>query len=422
MILITGALVMTNDGFIPTDVLIDGDIVSSLGAMTPPPGARVIEAEGMVLGPGLVDIHVHFREPGETWKEDIRTGSEAAAAGGFTAVVTMPNTLPAVDTPDLAAEIQAIGRRTGMVEVAVAGAITEGRLGENLADITGMYQSGVRIFSDDGNAVADAALLGEAMNLAADLPGAIIAQHAEDAAATHGGLMHEGEVSRALGIAGLPVGAETGVIQRDIGLATRTGAHLHVQHVSASDSVALIDAAKVAGVRVSAEVTPHHLTLTEDAVWSLDPNLKMYPPLRSATDRAALVDALKSGTIDAVATDHAPHTPGEKDVGFEKAPRGVIGLETAFPLVLESLGGDLGLTFERMSIAPAHLAGLSRQGHRVAPGRPANLVLVDPLANWSVARFRSKSSNSPFAGRMLTGKVMATIYDGQLVYEAERDG
>jgi dihydroorotase len=254
------------------------------------------------------------------------------------------------------------------------------------------------------------------MTYLSDFPGAIVAQHSEDKSIAGGGHLNEGAVSQLLGINGLPAVAEEVVIARDLVLAAETGARYHAQHISTKGSVELIRRAKEAGLPVTAEVTPHHLALSEDACQRLDPNTKMYPPLRSPDDVEAVRAALAAGEIDVVATDHAPHLPAEKDVPFEQAPRGIIGLETAFPLVLQGLDGDLEAVFRRMSIGPAAIAGIDRHGRFVEKGSPANLVLVDPFSSWTVSKFESKSSNSPLVGHVLQGKVIATIFEGDLVH------
>lgn len=412
MILIFNALVFTGQSMKQRDVLIEGETITEVGSISAPPGASVIDATGMVLGPGLVDLHVHFRQPGQEWKENIDSGSRAAVAGGYTAVVMMPNTIPAIDSEEIAREMIAIGRASGRLEIAVAGAITAGRQGESLSEIAGLHRAGVRIFSDDGDCVADGTLLREAMSLVARWPGALIAEHAEDISLTVGGHMHEGGVSAGHGIAGLPTRAEVDVVSRDIGLARETGARLHVQHLSASGSVDLVRDAKLEGLPVTAEVTPHHLSLTDHALSTLDPNLKMYPPLREESDQLALTEALVSGVIDIVATDHAPHAVEDKAVPFEDAPRGVIGLETAMPLVLEALGRNVAMMFDRMSVMPARLGGFERHGRPVASGEPANLVLFDPEGRVTPGKFQSKSSNSPFLGQSLRGRIVTTIYEG----------
>jgi dihydroorotase len=373
----------------------------------------------LVVGPGLVDIHVHFRDPGQTWKEDLETGSQAAAAGGFTAVVVMPNTIPAIDHPDLVKEITTRGGQLGVVELTVAGAVTAGRRGEQLADLGGMYREGVRLFSDDGDSVADEGLLRKAFTEIRGLSGATIAEHPEDKALSAGGHMHAGDVARLLEMDGLSASSEVAIVARDIELARETGGRLHLQHLSAAKSVDLVREAKQAGLAVTAEVTPHHLTLTEDDVAQLDTNYKMYPPLRARTDRATLVGALATGLIDVVATDHAPHTAEEKSQEFEAAPRGVVGLETALSIVLDALEGDFATLFHRMSVMPARIAGMPRQGHYVAADHPANLVVVDPESIFTVSDFKSRSANSPFLGRTLKGRAVITISEGLITHEGE---
>lgn len=407
-ITLANGTVFTPEGPVSADVIVDGGSVVEVGQHLDPRG-EVLDCSGAYVGPGFVDVHVHFREPGLEWKEDIASGSAAAAAGGFTAVVAMPNTDPATDSGHLARYIFERGKEVGLVDVVAAGAITLGRSGTHLAHLDELWNAGVRIFSDDGDAVADAGLLRMAMDYLADR-GGIIAEHAEDAGLTRDGHMHEGSVSSRLGMGGMPALAEESIVARDLRLVELTGCRYHVQHVSTAGTVDLVRRAKAAGLPVTAEATPHHLTLDHRAVETMDPAYKMYPPLRTPDDVDAVREALYDGTIDLVATDHAPHAAHEKDVPFEHAPRGIIGLETAAALVAGLL--DPVTLFERMSIAPARLAGLERHGWWVETGSPANLVVFDPTATWTVRRFRSKSQNSPFLGRDLTGAVRYTIFEG----------
>jgi dihydroorotase len=418
MIVIHNARVLRATGLEQTSVMIDGDTITSVGPDPEVNGARVIDAAGAWLGPGLVDLHVHLRDPGQTWKEDVESGARAASAGGFTAVVAMPNTEPPVDGgPSAIAAIER-ARAIDTIEIVVAGTMTRARAGSEMAGYDAMYEAGVRVFSDDGDAVPDAGLLRRAMGYLRDLPGAVVAEHAEDRSLAGDGHMHEGVMASSLGIAGLPGLAEDVIVARDIAIAADTRSRLHVQHVSTANSVEMIRRAREQGVAVTAEVTPHHLALDESALHGLDTNFKMYPPLRGADDRAALREALREGVIDAVATDHAPHSAAEKAVPFEEAPRGVIGLETAAAVVAShALGDDQAAFFDRMSIGPARIAGLDRQGARVEPGAPANVVLFDPERRWAPGPFVSKSQNSPFAGMELTGRVLATIYEGRISYE-----
>lgn len=414
MIVIRGGRVLSTDGWVEADVTIDGDRVTRIG-----PGAEgdeEIDARGCLVGPGFVDLHTHLREPGQTWKEDIASASAAAAAGGFTAVVAMPNTDPAIDSADLASLVAGRGASVGLTQVIPAAALTLGRAGDTPVDVGELYDAGVRIFTDDGDSVADPGTLRQVMKAVADLPYGVVAQHAEDAARTAGGHLNDGDVARRLGIGGLPADAETEVVARDLELVTETGVRYHCQHVSAQPTVELIRQAKRDGLRVTAEVTPHHLTFDETDTESLDTDFKMYPPLRTAADRIALVEGLRDGTIDAVATDHAPHSPQEKAVPFEQAPRGVIGLETAASAVWNALRHEDRL-FQVLSRAPAGIAGIEGQGIALSVGGPANVVVFDPSAEWVPTTFASKSSNSPYRGRRLTGVVRSTIYQGRIVHQ-----
>lgn len=417
MIVIDNARVLRATGIESASVVIDGDSVLSIGPPGDRNGAQVIDAGGAWLGPGLVDLHVHFRDPGQTWKEDIGSGARSAAAGGFTAVVTMPNTIPPIDSGPTAIAAMERADSQKEVHIMVAGALTMGRGGMVMADLDAMYEAGIRIFTDDGDTVSDAGLLRRIMRYLADLPGTVVADHAEDASLSSGGHLHDGSMAALHGVSGSPGVAEDVIVARDLVLARDTGARLHVQHVSTASAVDLIREAKATGVRVTAEVTPHHLALDDDSLDRLDPNFKMYPPLRSPLDRKAVAEALRHGVIDAVATDHAPHSEAEKAVPFEEAPRGVIGLETAAALTCTALGGDQAVFFDRMSTAPARIAGLARHGQSIEPGSPANLVLFDPLRTWSPEVFASKSRNSPFVGRELVGKVMVTLHEGRITYE-----
>jgi dihydroorotase len=417
MIVIRNARALRSSVIEQTTVVIDGDTIQAVGGDPQVNGARVIDADGAWLGPGLVDLHVHFRDPGQTWKEDMETGAHAAATGGFTAVVAMPNTEPPIDGGDRAMAAIERARAIGTLDLRVAGCLTRGRAGKEMADYDAMYAAGVRVFSDDGDAVPEAGLLWRIMAYLRDLPGAVVAEHSEDRSLAGHGHLHDGVTAAVHGIEGLPGLAEDVVVARDLEVARATGAHVHVQHVSTSNAVELIRRARDQGVAVTAEVTPHHLVLDESALEGLDPNLKMYPPLRSADDRAAVAMALGQGVIDAVATDHAPHSVAEKMVPFEEAPRGVIGLETAAAVVSSALGHDQAVFFDRLSVAPARIAGLNRQGIAVEPGSPANLMLFAPERRWTPGVFASRSENSPFTGVELTGRVMATIYEGQISYE-----
>ncbi len=420
MIVVSGARTLTSEGWKTCDVAVGGETVVAVGEVVPGPDDVVIDGAGKVLGPGFVDLHTHLRDPGQTWKEDMVTGTRSAARGGFTAVLAMPNTEPAVDSGELVRRCQRRATDSGVVEVGISGALSLGRAGTEMAHLDEMYDEGVRVFTDDGDTLADGGLLRRIMMYLSDRGDAVIAQHAEDRAIAGNGHMHEGARSQTHGLVGLPASAEVAVIARDLALVAETGARYHVQHISTARGVALVRRAKEEGLKVTAEVTPHHLILSEGDLVTLDSNLKMYPPLRSSADREALVGGLRDGVIDAVATDHAPHTASEKDVPFEVAPRGVIGLETAFPAALAALNGDLDLVFDRMSIAPARIGRFGAHGQNVSEGSPANLVLVDPDQSWVVGDFASRSKNSPFSGKELKGRVVATIVNGGLVHGGGR--
>jgi dihydroorotase len=415
MIGIRNGRVLTADGVVETDVLIDGDRVGQIGGTFD--ADYNLDVAGGWVGPGLVDLHVHFREPGQEWKEDIESGSRAAAAGGFTAVITMPNTDPPIDAGHRVRYVIERGRQVGLCEVVPAGAITMGRSGEALAHLDEMWAAGARVFTDDGSSVEDSGLLRLAMEYVAER-GGLVAQHAEDVSLSRGGHMHEGAVSSRLGIRGLPAAAEEVVIARDLALARLTGVRYHAQHVSTAGSIELVQQARATGVSVTAEVTPHHLLLDHERVRSLDPAYKMYPPLRETSDVERLRVALTGGIIDAVASDHAPHAAFETEVAFEEAPRGVIGLETAASVVNSAVRLGQEVFFDRMSIAPARIGGLDQQGHRLFEGSPANVMIFDPEAAWTPTAFRSRSQNSPFAGTELRGRVIATIFAGRVTHRS----
>lgn len=416
MIVIRGGDVLTPSGWAQTDVGIDGTRVVEVGPGLK--GSMEIDAHGCFVGPGFVDLHTHLREPGQTWKEDIASGSAAAIAGGFTAITAMPNTDPPMDTRKVVESVLSIAATVDLIDVIPSAALTLGRSGALVTDVEDLYENGVRLFTDDGDSVTHAEVLSEVMERIAHLPGAFVAQHAEDVTMTGGGHMHAGDISRRLGIGGMPWEAETDVVRRDIEIAAKTGARYHCQHVSARATIEVIAAAKTAGLPVTAEVTPHHLTFDDDAVRSLDPNFKMYPPLRAIGDREALIAALASGVIDIVATDHAPHTPQEKSAPFTEAPRGVIGLETAAAAVWEAIP-DRDRFFECLSTGPARLLGLEDHGRMVEPGVTANLVVFDPGARWVPTSFVSKAANSPYRGREMRGRVSATMQRGRVAHSGE---
>jgi dihydroorotase len=379
-------------------------------------GAVDIDAAGSWVGPGFVDLHAHLREPGQEWKEDIASGSAAAAAGGFTAVVAMPNTDPAIDSGHLARFVSERGRSVGLVDVIPSGTLTLDRKGQSMSHIDELWDAGVRIFTDDGDSVADASLLRLVMEYLAQL-GGVVAQHAVDASLSRAGYMHEGFVSSRLGMFGIPRLADDVVIARDLALARMTGVRYHVQHLSTTGGVALVAMAKEEGLDVTAEVTPHHLMFTHDDVATTDSDFRMMPPLREEDDRQALIEGLLDGVIDAVATDHAPHAALEKEVPFEDAPNGVIGLEWAASVAAGVAGLDQATLFERMSIAPSRILGLSDHGMAIETGIEANLVVFDPSLVWTPTTSRSRSRNAPYLGRELTGAPTHTVLRGSLTWE-----
>jgi dihydroorotase len=403
----------------PLDVLIRDGEVAEIAASIEPAEATVIDATDKVVAPGLVDMHTHVREPGREDEETLATASAAAAAGGFTAICAMPNTDPVADSAAIVEKVWALGREVGLVDVVPSGAITRGQRGEKMADLGEMARSvaRVRLFTDDGRGVQDALLARRAMEYLVAFD-AIYAEHCEDAALAAGGQMHEGDVSARLGLRGVPAEAEELMAMRDIALSRLTGCRLHLLHVSTAGTVDAIRRAKEEGLRVTAEATPHHFTLTDDALTGYDPNAKVNPPLRTSADRSAVIAGLADGTIDAIATDHAPHSLEEKDVEFEFAPPGLVGLETALGLAITELVEPGHVTIpqliERMSTSPAAILGLEHQG-RIRVGAPANVAVFDPGARWTVdpARFHSRSRNTPFGGRTLQGRAVETFYRGR---------
>jgi dihydroorotase len=400
------------------DVLVADGVVAAPDAAAA--GTTVLEADGLVLAPGLVDPHTHLREPGREDKETVETGCRAAALGGYTAVSPMANTEPVADHAGVIHEVRDLGIRARLCDVFPVGAITRGLQGEAMAEIGEMVDAGVRVFSDDGRTVADARLLRNALTYARAFDGVVIAEHCEDPSLTEGGQMHEGYHSYSLGLAGRPRESEEIVVARDIALARLTGGRLHVLHLSSAGSIDLVRRAKAEGLRVTAEVTPHHLVFTDEDLLTYDTNFKVNPPLRAPEDRDALRGALADGTIDVVGTDHAPHAVEEKEAEFDLAPPGTIGLETALAGVLTHLvepgAMTLTRTIEALSTSPARLIGAADHGGPIEPGRPANLVLFDPAAEWVVEPpFASKSRNSAFTGATLRGRVVHTIYGGALV-------
>ena len=410
------------------DVLVVDGVIAAVGEhLEAPRDSREIDATGCWVGPGLVDLHTHLREPGRESAETIESGSRAAAVGGFTAVIAMPNTEPAIDNVALATYVLDQGSRA-LVDVAVAGAITHGRLGERLAPMGELAALGVRLFTDDGTGVQDAAVMRRALCYARPL-GVRLAQHCEDGHLAGEGSMNEGALSSRLGLVGRPAAAEEIMVARDIELVRLTDSPLHFLHLSTARSLAMVGAARDEGLPVTAEVAPHHFTLDESACANYDAHFKVNPPLRSSTDAAAVRASLTNGLADAVATDHAPHTAELKDLPFDEAPAGMLGLEHAASLTLEALGAsqaDPIRFFALLSRNPARIAQLRREdapvrhsahGGSVVAGEDANLVVFDPAERWAVRaeRLQSLAANTPYHGRELVGRVRWTIVRGSVV-------
>jgi dihydroorotase len=401
-----------------TDLLIAGGLVKEIGGSLEAADAETVDVTGSIVAPGLVDMHTHLREPGREDEETIATVSAAAAAGGYTALCAMPNTDPVADSAAVVEKVWALGRETGLVEIVPAGALSRGLEGELMADIGEMFRSParVRLFTDDGRGLQDALLVRRTMEYIVAFD-AIYAEHCEVDALARGGQMHEGERSMALGLRGIPAEAEELMAARDVALAKLTGCRLHLLHVSTAGTIEIVRRAKADGVRITAEATPHHFTLTDAALSGYDPMAKVNPPLRTETDRAAVIEGLGDGTIDAIATDHAPHATEEKDQELSYAPPGLVGLETALGLAITELvqPGHISITkaLELMSVNPARILGLDAQGS-IEPGCPANLVVIDPEMSWTVdpQSFHSLARNTPFSGRELTGKVVHTFFKG----------
>ncbi|HTZ10117.1 MAG TPA: dihydroorotase [Acidimicrobiales bacterium] len=433
-VVVRGGTVVDATGVRRADVLVRRGAVAEVGPdLGVPSGATVLDAGGCLVAPGLVDLHTHLRQPGAEEAETVESGARAAALGGFTAVVAMPNTDPPVDCAAVARQVLALGAGAPCA-VAVAGAITVGRAGERLAPMAELAGLGVRLFTDDGTGLQDVAVMRRALEYARGL-GVTLAQHCEDEGLAAGGHMHEGAWSSRLGVPGVPAEAEELMVARDIALARLTGGRIHFLHLSTARSAALVAAARAEGLAVTAEVTPHHLSLTHAELAGYDPVFKVNPPLRTDADVAALRRACAAGTVDAVATDHAPHPPERKETTLDAAPPGMLGLQTAVPVVFDALCGDgasgagLGVAgvLGLLSWGPAAVAGLDRahggeQGGPVEPGAPANLCVIDPAATWEVdpARLASRSRNTPWAGRVLTGRVRHTVLRGEpVVVDAE---
>jgi dihydroorotase len=419
-VVLKGGEVVDETGRRRADVLVGDDgLVVAVGDGLE--ADRILDCSGCVVAPGLVDLHTHLREPGREEAETVDSGSRAAALGGYTAVVAMPNTEPAIDSAAVVREVLELGAKA-LCEVRPAAAITVGRKGEQLVPMAELAALGVRLFTDDGNGVQDSRLMRRALEYASVL-GITLAQHCEDEGLSHGGHMHEGEWSSRLGIPGIPAEAEELMVARDIALGRLTGAPVHFLHLSTAGSVELVRQAKAKGLRVTAEAAPHHFTLTHAEVASYDPLFKVNPPIRTDDDVAAVKAGLTDGTIDAIATDHAPHPQELKEAPFDEAPCGMLGLETALSLSLTQLGLPIEQVLALLSWQPARIAGIDTGP--VEAGRVASLCVIDPAQEWTVdpARLASRSRNTPYAGRRMTGKVRHTIYRGEPVVvdgEAQR--
>jgi dihydroorotase len=417
-LVIRGGTVVDPVGQRRADVrLADGHVAEIADRLDPAEEERVLDATGCVVCPGFVDLHAHLREPGREEAETIETGSRAAALGGYTAIVAMPNTDPAQDAVSVIEFVRAQGRAAGLCEVLPSGCITVGRAGHQLAPFAELAAAGVRLFTDDGNGVQDPLLMRRAMEYAIGLD-ITLAQHCEVARLTEGAVMHEGACCSHLGLPGWPAVAEELMVHRDIELARLTGARIHLLHLSTARSVELVRAAKADGLPVTAEVTPHHLSLTDDRLAGYDPVFKVNPPLRTAADIEALHAGLADGTIDAIATDHAPHAPETKEQPLDQAPPGMLGLETALGVVRAHTTLPLAELVAALSWKPAEIAGVGdRHGRPVAPGEPANLTVFDPDAEWEVrpAQLASRSRNTPYVGVALRGRVRHTVLGGAAV-------
>ena len=422
-IVLQGGRVVDSRGERVADVAVQGGVVVEVGGQLT--SGRTIDASGCVVAPGFVDLHAHLREPGKEEAETIETGSRAGAKGGYTALVAMPNTDPPQDSVAVIDFVREQGKRAGLVEVVPSGCITLGRQGETLAPMAELAAAGVRIFTDDGNGVQDELLMRRAMEYAKGL-GVTLAQHCEVATLTKGAVMNECQCCTSLGLPGWPSIAEELMVFRDIELARLTGARVHFLHLSTARSVELVRAAKRDGLPITAEVTPHHLSLDETRLTTFNTVFKVNPPLRSLADIAALRAGVVDGTIDALATDHAPHPRRDKELTLDQAPPGMLGLETALGVALGVLDVSLTQLVRIMSIHPAQIAGIAdRHGRDIEPGAPANLVVFDPNATWQVEpeTLASKSRNTPYVGMTLRGKVRHTIFNGDITVlhgEAQR--
>jgi len=412
----------------PRDLLVvDGKIEAVEHGLVGPDDAERLDVSGLVVAPGLVDVHVHLREPGGEHKETIRSGALSAAAGGFTTIWAMPNTDPPLDDPAAVGYVRQEARRwarrgEGGARVSPVGAATKGLAGEQMTAIGGLVGAGAVAVTDDGHPIADAGVMRRLLEYTQTF-GIPVLQHAEDMSLTAGGVMNEGPVATALGLRGIPNASEAVIVARDVYLAELTGGHVHIQHVSTREAVRAIALGRDRGARVTAEASPHHITLTDEAVRGYRTDAKMNPPLRAEADRLAVRQGLIDGVLEMVATDHAPHHYGEKERAFDDAPFGIVGLETALAVCMQELvvPGDLTLPqlIDRMSCAPAAAMGIA--GGTLRPGSPADIVVIDPDARWTVepSTFHSKSRNTPFGGREVTGRVVRTLVGGDTRFVAE---
>ena len=425
-VVLRGGRIIDADGERTLDVEVGDDgLISAVGSGLS--GDLELDASGCVVSPGFVDLHAHLREPGQEEAETIETGARGGSLGGYTALVAMPNTDPTTDCVAVVEQVRALGRLS-TCEIVASAAMTVGRAGDDMAPMGELVDAGVGIFTDDGTGLQDPRLMRRIMEYSTGLTRrlgrpVVLAQHCEVSALSAGGYMHEGEWSSRLGIPGQPAEAEELMVMRDIALVRLTGARMHFQHLSTASSVAMVRRAKAAGLPVTAEATTHHFTLTDAACASYDPVFKVHPPLRTDSDLAAVRAGLADGTVDAVATDHAPHAPHAKEQTFDEAPPGMLGLETAFALTLGESGLDLPEVLAVLSWRPAAIAGIAdRHGAVVVPGAPANLCVVDPDETWTVsgAAMASRSHNTPYEGRTLRGRVRHTIRAGEpVVIDAE---
>ncbi|VEN73093.1 Dihydroorotase [Candidatus Desulfarcum epimagneticum] len=401
------------------DILIENGRIKEVGASIPDaPDQRVIDARGKIAAPGLIDMHTHLREPGHEYKETIETGCRAAAAGGFTTLCCMPNTRPTNDNRQITEFVIKRAKEAGLARVLPVAAVSEYLSGKNLTEFYDLKEAGAAAVSDDGMPVSDAMLMRRALEYAKGADFFVIS-HCEDRALSGEGVMNEGPAATALGLSGIPNASESVMVMRDIALAELTGAHVHIAHVSARESVAAIRRAKKQGIQVTAETAPHYFTLTDADVGEYDPNAKMSPPLRSAADRDAIIQGLADGAIDVIATDHAPHSSLEKDLEFDRAANGVIGLETSLALGLGLVRrGFLTLPelIEKMAKNPAKILGIEND---LKPGAMADIVLIDPDKTWVIdpGAFFSKSRNTPFRGMSVTGKAVLTVFGGKIVFD-----